>query len=52
MEFLFYEGKQEINDQVVLIIINMEHSSLENQKQQFKMQPHFGIFDTVIGEGQ
>ena len=32
----FYEGEYERNDQVVLIILNMEHSSLVNQNNNSK----------------
>ena len=36
---LFYEGKKERNDEVVLVILNMEHSSLYNQKNNSKQIP-------------
>ena len=35
----FYEGEQERNNQVVLMIINMEHSSWENNNNSSKYNP-------------
>ena len=38
---LFYEGNQEINNQVVLMTVNMVHSSQENHHNSSKIQSHF-----------
>ena len=47
-----YECDQERNDQVVMMILNMEQSSLENQNKNSKYSSVFVIFGPVIGEGQ
>ena len=48
---LIYEGNQERINQVVPMILNMEHIPRKS-KQQFKIQSYFGIFDPVIVEIQ